>query len=125
MEELKKLYEEIRVNEEKFKTLSVGEKILVRLYGEVAQKNRFNERITDLLVVGRDVIWDNEYDSFLYALNRFKINEFVFASTWSSSIEFLAYLIENGYRVDKTIIYEMSEFNSNVTKSKGIKLVKE
>lgn len=125
MEELKKLYEEVRANEEKFKTLSIGEKILVRLYGEVANKNRFNERITDLLVVGRDVIWDNEYDSFLYALNRFKINEFVFASTWSSSIEFLAYLIENGYKVDKTIIYEMSEFNSNVTKSKGIKLVKE
>ena len=125
MEELKKLYEEVRANEEKFKTLSVGEKILVRLYGEVANKNRFNERITDLLVVGRDVIWDNEYDSFLYALNRFKINEFVFASTWSSSIEFLSYLIENGYRVDKTIVYEMSEFNSNVTKSKGIKLVKE
>lgn len=125
MEELKKLYEEIRVNEEKFKTLSGGEKILVRLYGEVVNKNRFNERITDLLVVGRDVIWDNEYDSFLYALNRFKINEFIFASTWSSSIEFLAYLIENGYRVDKTIVYEMSEFNSNVTKSKGIKLVKE
>ena len=125
MEELKKLYEEVRANEEKFKTLNVGEKILVRLYGEVANKNRFNERITDLLVVGRDVIWDNEYDSFLYALNRFKINEFVFASTWSSSIEFLAYLIENGYKVDKTIIYEMSEFNSNVTKSKGIKLVKE
>lgn len=125
MEELKKLYEEIKVNEEKFKILSVGEKILVRLYGEVTQKNRFNERTTDLLVIGRDVIWDNEYDSFLYALNRFKITEFVFASTWSSSIEFLAYLIENGYRVDKTIIYEMSEFNSNVTKSKGIKLVKE
>lgn len=125
MEELKKLYEEIRENEEKFKKLSVGEKILVRLYGEVAQKNRFNERITDLLVIGRDVIWDYEYDSFLYALNHFKINEFVFASTWSSSIEFLAYLIENGYRVDKTIVYEMSEFNSNVTKSKGIKLVKE
>lgn len=34
-------------------------------------------------------------------------------------------LLEHGYKVDKPIVYEMEEWLENVTKRKGIKLIKE
>lgn len=116
-EKLEKLIKEYE-SEEKFKQLDNGMKNLLHTY--YCSKNANN--IAGMLIIN-DIIWDNELESFVKGLKENDVKELVFASTWSSAIQVLMYLIENGYQVAGTIEYYKDEFLGKTEIRKGIKLV--
>lgn len=104
---------------ENWKALEDGMKRLLRFY----YLSKDEKNIAKMLIVD-DIIWDNELEGFAKALKEYGVKELVFASTWSSAINVLMYLLDNGYTTDGTIEYEEGKeiFGSKYIK-KGIKLV--
>lgn len=104
---------------ENYKALEDGMKRLLRFY----YLSKDEKNLSKMLVVD-DIIWDNELEGFVKALKEYDVKELVFASTWSSAINVMMYLLDNGYTTDGTIVYEEGKaiFGDKYEK-KGIKLV--
>ena len=119
---LKKLFDEVKSNDEKWEELNKGTKQLVRAYNftTVNEDNIVDEIIID------DIIWDNERADFVKALVKYDVKELIFASTWSSAIELLTYLIDAGWKVEGTVIYKIEKglFGNKDKEYKGLKLIR-
>lgn len=111
-------------NDDVFKKLNDGEKKLVRFYNWT--KNKTNQIIdTDIIVID-DIVWESEYKEFGEALKKYNVNKIIFASTWSSAINLLMYLLKIGYKVETPIIYNKEVIWDNQVEIKeGIMLKKE
>lgn len=117
--ELEKLlveYEDVS----KFKELSGGMKSLLHLYYQAKDKSN----LTNGLIID-DIVWDDYMEDFVNGLKKYKVKEIIFASTWSSAIVLLMTLIDNGYVVKDTVIYNESEWLGRKSIKKGIRLIKE
>lgn len=103
---------------EKYKALEDGMKRLLRFY----YLSKDEKNLSKMLIVN-DIIWDNELEDFTKALKEYNVKELVFSSTWSSAIEAMMYLLDNGYTTDGTIVYEKNNWFGKEEIKKGIKLI--
>ena len=102
----------------KFQQLRGGIQKLLRFY----YNSKDEKNLSKMLIVD-DIVWDTEMESFVYGLKEYGVKELVFHSTWSSSIELLMYLVDNGYQVKGTIAYKEDKWFCEKQIKKGLKLV--
>ena len=119
---LKKLFDKVSKDDKKWKELDDGTKQLVRAYN--FSKTNENNIVDDVII--NEVIWDNEKADFVKALVKYDVKELVFASTWSSAIELIVYLVDAGWEVEGTIVYKIEKglFGNQDREYKGLKMVR-
>lgn len=114
MKELERLYEEmiINKNEEEWKTLNEGEKNIFSQYRNNRYQRQSQKEYSDYTIETEklyitDVIWENELEEAYEFLKRNEIKEIIFASSWSSAMEVLNYLIDKGCKVIGNEVYKI------------------
>lgn len=118
-ERLEKMLEEYK-EAEKFQKLDGGTKDLLSSY----YKSKDINNISNTLVI-EDIVWDYDLEDFAKALNEYNINELIVSSSWSSSaIQVIMYLVENGYEVAGTKIYNDKKLFGDRIIRKGLLLIK-
>ena len=117
LEKALKKYEDV----EKFKKLKDGEKDILQLYYKSREKSNLSKKL-----VIDEIVWDYDFEDFINALKKYEVNELVFSSTWSSSVNLLMALVENGYEVVGTEIYykDIIWYNKKEDIRKGLTLIK-
>lgn len=104
--------------EEKWGNLSRAEKQLIHF-----AKNRYsfkNYIETKLIIEDLYVTVDN---SFVEVLEKYNVNEFVFADNSSGALKELIYFIDNGFKINQTIVYAYDYDDGN--EYKGLLLERE
>lgn len=122
MDKLEKLFYKVEKNDEEWNKLNEGEKKLVRFWNFSRGEDR---NITNNIIVD-DIVWDKEMKDFVKALNDYEVDRMIFASTWSSAIELLMYLLDNGWTTAGTIVYRKEKIigKDEYREIKGIKLIR-
>lgn len=122
MDKLEKLFYKVEKNDEEWNKLNEGEKKLVRFWNFSRGEDR---NITNNIIVD-DIVWDKEMEDFVKALNDYEVDRMIFASTWSSAIELLMYLLDNGWTTAGTIVYRKEKIigKDEYREIKGIKLIR-
>lgn len=122
MDKLEKLFYKVEKNDEEWDKLNEGEKKLVRFWNFSRGEDR---NITNNIILD-EIVWDTEMEEFVKALNDYEVDRLIFASTWSSAIELLMYLLDNGWETKGTIVYRIEKglFGEKDKEVKGIKLIR-
>ena len=69
-------------------------------------------------IIINDIVWEQDYTATLDALEEYGVTELTFSSTWSGAIEFLHFLISNGWQVtEPTEVIRKGYFNDEVQKA--------
>jgi hypothetical protein len=119
---LERIFDKVKDNDEEWNKLNDGEKKLVRFWNFSRQDEK---SLTGEIIID-DILWDYELEDFVKALNKYEVNSLVFASTWSSAIVVLMYLLDNGWETKGTIVYKIEKglFGNKDKEVKGIKLIR-
>lgn len=104
---------------EAFQSLNDGEKTLLRCY----YQSKGEDNLSKALVIN-DIVWERTLEEFVKALEKYEVKEIVFASSWSSSIDTLMFLMENGYKVIKPVTYKEEEWLNKKHIERGILLTR-
>lgn len=119
---IEKIFEEVKDNQEKWNELNEGQKKVIRFWNFSRGEDR---NITNNIIVD-DIVWDKEQEDFIKALDEYEVDRLIFASTWSSAIELLMYLLDNGWTTAGTIVYRKEKIigKDEYREIKGIKLIR-
>lgn len=119
---IEKIFNKVKDNDVEWNKLNEGEKQLIRFWNFSRGEDR---NITNNIILD-DIVWDKEMEDFVKALNDYEVDRLIFASTWSSAIELLMYLLDNGWETKGTIVYRKEKIigEDGYREIKGIKLIK-